>query len=105
MGKELEDIVINSNIHPTSLTKNDAFLRKCYGDRLMIPFLGLHMAKSIYEGVDYIRANAYKFSYPLYIFHGKKDIVTDHYESILFFNKCASLDKTLKLFPDGYHEL
>lgn len=40
LGKKLEDIVVNSMIHPTALTKNNYFIRKCFGDRLMIPFLG-----------------------------------------------------------------
>lgn len=40
LGKKLEDIVVNSMIHPTALTKNDLYIRKCFGDRLMIPFLG-----------------------------------------------------------------
>ena len=40
LGKKLEDIVVNSMIHPTALTKNDDYIKKCFGDRLMIPFLG-----------------------------------------------------------------
>lgn len=40
LGKKLEDIVINSMIHPTALTKNNEYIKKCFGDRLMIPFLG-----------------------------------------------------------------
>lgn len=40
LGKKLEDIVVNSMIHPTALTKNNEYIKKCFGDRLMIPFLG-----------------------------------------------------------------
>lgn len=40
LGKRLEDVVVNSMIHPTALTKNDNYVKKCFGDRLMIPFLG-----------------------------------------------------------------
>jgi len=45
LGKKLEDIVINSMIHPTALTKNNEYIKKCFGDRLMIPFLGYKKTK------------------------------------------------------------
>ncbi len=71
VGKKLEDIVINSMIHPTALTKNNHHIRKVFGDRLMIPFLGMNMAKSILEGVEYVLPNAYQFMFPLLIIHGE----------------------------------
>lgn len=77
-GKKLEDIVINSMIHPTALTKNNLYIRKCFGDRLMIPFLGMGMAKSILEGTEYVIPNAYKFTRPILMFHGELDMVTNH---------------------------
>ncbi|KAL4488335.1 hypothetical protein ABPG72_019185 [Tetrahymena utriculariae] len=105
LGKKLEDIVINSMIHPTALTKNNEYIKKCFGDRLMIPFLGMNMAKSILEGTEYVLPNAFKFSFPCLVIHGQKDMVTNHYDSIAFYNKCSSKDKTLKLFENGYHEM
>ncbi|KRX08668.1 hypothetical protein PPERSA_07480 [Pseudocohnilembus persalinus] len=107
VGKKLEDIVVNSMIHPTALTKNNLYIRKCFGDRLMAPFIGLSMAKSILEGTEYAIPNAYKFSKPVLMVHGKLDMVTSHFDSIQFFNKCSSQDqhKELILFDDGYHEL
>mmetsp|Transcript_19620 Transcript_19620/g.1758 ORF Transcript_19620/g.1758 Transcript_19620/m.1758 type:complete len:119 (-) Transcript_19620:353-709(-) len=82
LGKKLEDIVVNSMIHPTALTKNNLYIRKCFGDRLMIPFLGLNMAKSILEGTDYVMPNAYKFSKPVLMIHGKLDMVTNYFDTI-----------------------
>ncbi|EGR30944.1 hypothetical protein IMG5_120760, partial [Ichthyophthirius multifiliis] len=121
LGKKLEDIVVNSMIHPTALTKNDEYIKKCFGDRLMIPFLGMNMAKNILEGIEYVIPNAFKFQFPCIIIHGQKDMVTNHHDSIAFYNKCSrffflfflyffnineiSIDKTLKLFENGYHEL
>lgn len=82
LGKKLEDIVVNSMIHPTALTKNNMFLRKCFGDRLMIPFLGMNMAKSLLEGTEYVIPNAFKYSKPILLVHGKKDMVTNHFDTI-----------------------
>ena len=42
LGKKLEDIVVNSMINHTALTKNDNYIKNCFGDRLMIPFLGFY---------------------------------------------------------------
>ena len=71
IGKKLEDVVANSMIHPTALTKSDHFIRKVFGDRLMIPFLGLNMAKSILEGTDFVLPNAYQITVPIFIIHGE----------------------------------
>lgn len=48
------------------------------------------MAKSILEGTEYAIPNAYKFSKPVLMVHGKLDMVTSHFDSIQFFNKCSS---------------
>ncbi len=40
------------------------------------------MAKSILEGTDYVMPNAYKFSKPVLMIHGKLDKVTSHYDTI-----------------------
>lgn len=68
------------------MTKNNFFIKKIFGDRLMIPFLGMNMAKSIVEGTQYLLPNAYKFSFPLLIMHGELDTVTNHKDSIAFYN-------------------
>lgn len=51
------------------------------------------MAKSILEGTDYAIPNAYKFSKPVLLVHGKLDMVTNHLDSIQFFNKCSTYIK------------
>lgn len=48
-GKKLEDMVVNSMVNPTALTKNNNQLKHSFGDRLMIPFCGLNMAASILD--------------------------------------------------------
>lgn len=116
LGKKLEvykdlfyitfqDIVINSMVNPTALTKNDNYLQNVFGDRLMIPFLGLQMAGSILKATDYLKKHAKQFNKPLLLIHGKLDSVTNYHDSIYFFEKCSSIEKGLKLFDNGYHEL
>jgi hypothetical protein len=47
VGGGMEDIIINSMVNPTALTKNNKFIQTIFEDRLMIPFLSLNMGKSI----------------------------------------------------------
>jgi hypothetical protein len=51
IGGGLDDIIINSMVNPTALTKNNHFIRTIFEDRLMIPFLSVNMAKSIFESI------------------------------------------------------
>lgn len=67
IGKSLEDVVVNSLINPTALTKNNYHIKKQFGDRLMIPFLGMNMARNIIECTEYIIPHANEYFY-LFIF-------------------------------------
>ena len=48
LGGGMEDIIINSMVNPTALTKNNKFIQTVFEDRLMIPFLSVNMGKSIF---------------------------------------------------------
>ncbi|CAK82046.1 unnamed protein product (macronuclear) [Paramecium tetraurelia] len=104
-GKKLEDMVVNSMVNPTALTKNNNQLKHSFGDRLMIPFCGLNMAASILSQVKMMKSYSHLFNKPLLILHGKQDAVTNYHDSVYFFESCKSQEKALKLFENGYHEL
>ena len=53
----------------------------------------------------FIQENASKFSLPFLLMHGTDDGLTNPKGSELLFEKAKSLDKTLRIFPGGYHEL
>jgi hypothetical protein len=40
-------------INPTALTKNNKYMQNIFEDRLMIPFVGVKMAKSIIQAIDF----------------------------------------------------
>jgi hypothetical protein len=90
LGQKLEDVMLNSKIHPTALTKNNYFIKKIFTDKLMLPFLSMKSAKSIIEGTQYVLPNAHKFNSPLLIIHGELDSVSNHLDSVTFYNKCSS---------------
>jgi len=78
IGDDLEDLIINSMVNPTALTKNNKFVQTIFEDRLMIPFLSIKMAKSILVGTEEIKKKKDTFRYPIIILHGKKDSVTNY---------------------------
>lgn len=53
----------------------------------------------------YIQENAAEFKSPLLLIHGSDDGLTNPKGSEILFEKAKSPDKTLKIFPGGYHEL
>lgn len=58
VSKDLEDLVMNSMVNPTALTKNNDFLQNAFGDRLMIPFLGVNMGASLLRATTQIKKHA-----------------------------------------------
>ncbi|MBB6327436.1 alpha-beta hydrolase superfamily lysophospholipase [Algoriphagus iocasae] len=55
--------------------------------------------------MNYIQGNASEFNLPLLLIHGSDDGLTNPKGSELLFENAKSADKTLKIFPGGYHEL
>ncbi|MDR7131405.1 alpha-beta hydrolase superfamily lysophospholipase [Algoriphagus sp. 4150] len=53
----------------------------------------------------YIQENAPKFVLPVLLIHGSADGLTNPKGSEMLFQKATSIDKTLRVFPGGYHEL
>ncbi|CAD8043714.1 unnamed protein product [Paramecium primaurelia] len=104
-GHYLEDLVINTNVNPTSLSKNNQHIQRIFEDRLVMPFLGVGMARSIYKTLPFIFKNSVQFQFPIIIFHGKQDTQSSYENSVQFINQVGSKDKQIKLFDEGYHEL
>ncbi len=51
LGDDLSDFIINSKVNPTALTKKTKYLHTIFEDRMMLPFLCVNMAKSIFEAL------------------------------------------------------
>ncbi|KAF6165761.1 hypothetical protein GIB67_012658 [Kingdonia uniflora] len=60
---------------------------------------GLELLKATQD----IEAQVERVSSPLLVLHGAADKVTDPLVSKFLYEKASSKDKTLKLYPDGYH--
>lgn len=62
-------------------------------------------AHEVYQMMQSIQSKAASFELPVLVVHGTADGLTNPKGSELFMEKAQSEDKTLKLFPGGYHEL
>lgn len=105
VGDDLSDFIVNSKVNPTALTKKTNYLYKIFEDRMMLPFMSVKMAKYLFEAVEEVKQKQDSFKFPIIIFHGKLDTVTNFEDSKHFiFNKVRPF-KEFHLFPQGYHEL
>jgi acylglycerol lipase len=54
---------------------------------------------------DYVRANLYRITLPIYILHGSADRLVPPNNSQVIYDNVGSADKTLKFYEGGYHEM
>lgn len=74
-------------INCASLTKNNRNIKSIIDDPHNVPFFGIKMAKSMLYTISVIQPSAKYFKYPLLIYHGKRDGITNYKDTIRFFNK------------------
>lgn len=103
IGEDLSDFIVNSKVNPTALTKKTKYLYKVFEDRMMLPFMSVKMAKYMFEAVDYVKKNQDNFRYPIIIFHGKQDTVTNYEDSKHFIYNKVKPFKEFHLFQQGFH--
>ncbi|PQQ08117.1 caffeoylshikimate esterase [Prunus yedoensis var. nudiflora] len=72
----------------------------CYNDHVR-----LKTAVELLQATKDIEMQVEKVSSPLLILHGAADKVTDPLVSQYLYEKASSKDKTLKLYPEGYHSI
>ncbi|XP_061989692.1 caffeoylshikimate esterase-like [Rosa rugosa] len=63
----------------------------------------LKTAVELLNATKEIEMRVHKVSSPLLVLHGAADKVTDPLVSQFLYEKASSKDKTLKLYPDGFH--
>lgn len=61
-------------------------------------------AAELLDAMARIHANADALQLPLYVFHGTADRLTAPWASEQFHGNAGSKDKTLRLYPGGFHE-
>lgn len=63
------------------------------------------VAKTVLELSDFVWGKIASWQVPTLIIHGDKDLSTDHRQSIALAQAIPAADKTLRIYPGGFHEL
>jgi alpha-beta hydrolase superfamily lysophospholipase len=63
------------------------------------------VAKTVLELSDFVWSKIDSWQTPTLIIHGDKDLSTNHLQSIALMEAIPAKDKTLKIYPGGFHEL
>jgi len=105
LGDHLEEVDINTMMTPTGLTHNNYDVKKFLDDKLVVHTVSMRLIKGLFDMMDFILPNAYKFRYPVLVIHGNGDILHNYEDSIRFYNKVASEHKRLRIFQDGLHDI
>jgi acylglycerol lipase len=104
VGKYLNEMIFNSYIHPSCLSKDDLYTKNVIQDHKIIPLVGPKLGLSIYEHIKYANKNPTQFSHPVIFFHGDADTLTSMEATQKVYDKCKSLDKTFEVLKGVYHE-
>jgi alpha-beta hydrolase superfamily lysophospholipase len=63
------------------------------------------VARTVLELSDFVWSKIDSWQTPTLIIHGDKDLSTNHLQSIALMDAIPAKDKTLKIYPGGFHEL
>ncbi|CAG9332250.1 unnamed protein product [Blepharisma stoltei] len=96
--------VFNAFICPTSVSRDDLYIRAMFEDKKMLPLLGSSMALTMIEHLRPIVSQATKMRHPVIFLHGNKDSLTFCEMTQQVYRNCGSKDKTMVVLEGGYHE-
>ena len=103
---KMEKFLMNSVLGAHDLGYGEAFLRRTYEDRFLVPVLGTKILKTLIQIEKIIKNSSKKiFNYPSLFLLGEKDIVAPMKECHKIFKKIKFKDLTCQQFPSGYHEM
>ncbi|MEM6582799.1 MAG: lysophospholipase [Pseudomonadota bacterium] len=67
--------------------------------------MSARMVYELFSGMERIQGQAQQISLPILIMHGEADLLTAPDGSRELYNGVSSKDKTLKMYPELYHEI
>ena len=100
-----KELMVNLPLPLSSLSRNDVFLKALAMDKLNRPVAGFPYMASVFEVTGFVAANTNALKCPVLFMHGDKDVLVSHRATEELYQRCGSTDKTLKIYPGGYHEL
>lgn len=95
-----------SKVDNEGLSRDSAVIEATNNDPLAYHGrVAAHTAGEFYRMIQAIRQEASKITLPMLILHGGADSIVSPSGSEMLHTAASSKDKTLRIYPDGYHEL
>lgn len=106
LGSVVPKFALSTNAHVVKFTRNDDLMKCCeldYINTMNIP-MACRAGAEFLQAQDDAMHQAPAMTTPFLIMHGEKDILTPIIGSRKFFAASGSVDKTLKEYPNLYHD-
>ena len=95
-----------SKVDNRGLSRDPAVIKAADNDPLCYHGgVAAHTAGEFYRMIQTIEGDAHRIDSPMLVLHGGSDHIVSPSGSKMLHEKARSTDKTLQLYPDGYHEL
>ncbi len=95
----------NSDLPPESISTQAEEVEKYRSDPLVHSKVTARFYVEMTQAMEAVFQQAGRFTHPVLIIQGEADPIVDPEGAKLLFEKIGSADKTLKLFPNSYHEV
>lgn len=98
-------MIINNMINPTCLTNNPPYVKRCIDGVFNYQFISIKMVQEYAELSQKVLDDAHKFTYPLLMLYGAKNMIQPKEDVKRFYQLSQSKEKNSFIFKNGYHQL
>lgn len=104
-NKDVDDYTIIANSLGNLICTNKDVVNDYENDPLVCNETLGKIYKECFKAISYIKDNMVRFEYPTLILHGEDDKIVSCEDSNTLYEHISSCDKSLKLYPNMYHEI
>ncbi|HET7011277.1 MAG TPA: alpha/beta hydrolase [Anaerolineales bacterium] len=105
LARVLPGFTMGSGLYVQGLSRDPEVVRKYVSDPLVHDRISAVVGHSLILAGESALRRAPEFRLPVLLMHGQADPVTDPSATRLFFDRAGSEDKTLRLWPELFHEI
>lgn len=98
-------VTLPSGLDVKNLSHDANYVESYKSDPLTHDLIAVSLAFSVVNGGDEIIKTASNVTLPIFLAHGESDIICTARGTQAYYDKCASTDKTLKIYPGLFHEI
>lgn len=93
-------------LEPEKFSRDQAVVKATKEDPLIYQENGpARTARELFGAMSYIQEHMHELNVPFIAMHGQKDYLTNYMGSTDLFQKARTKTKTIKLYPETYHDL